>query len=124
MNGLSFFWKFHDEQVLKFLGKSRHPRLHIFCQVACFKRGETKEMLSDLLFKATGLEKVVYYSASFVLLRRCWLETGESLLGTGTFKNTALLETAIVKATGTPFARVDFNVIGNHWIKRVSFIFG
>jgi malate/lactate dehydrogenase len=53
------------------------------------------------------------------VLLRGYLETGESLLGTGTFKNIALLETAIVKATGVPFARVDFNVVGNHWIKRV-----
>ena len=66
-----------------------------------------KEMLTDLLFKATGLEKVIYFSASLVLLRGCWLETGESLLGAGTFNNIALLDSAIVKATGAPFARLD-----------------
>ena len=80
--------------------------------------GETKEMLTDLLFKATGLEKVAYFDQRIITAFTRVLETGESLLGTGIFKNIALLETAIVKATGVPFARVDFNVVGNHWIKR------
>lgn len=70
--------------------------------------GETKEMLTDFLFKATGLEKFVYYSASFVLLRGCWLETGESLLGHRHFSEYCASRNSYSKSHGGSFCACGF----------------
>jgi hypothetical protein len=88
-------------------------------KVAGLDGGESASHLLDLLFKATGIEKIKILDQRTISAFARLLEIAEDLLGTGTFKGISGLENSLVRASKQPYELVDFDAIGRFWLKHV-----